>query len=88
MTYCPPTFFLKKKCRCHVACYSKFRSSGGRKISIVSFFPKQPNFIVISTQKHLTNTFGTPINQSINLKYSKNGLKTQNQIGLDLFTLT
>jgi hypothetical protein len=49
-------------------------------------FPR-PNFQAIFIQKHFTNTFETPTNQTINLKYTKRSLKTQNQIGLDLFSL-
>jgi hypothetical protein len=47
-------------------------------------FAKKLNFQATSTQKYLTNTLIIPSNHSINSKYLKNGLKTQNQTNLVL----
>jgi hypothetical protein len=53
------------------------------------FCPKNSIFksFQFSTQKHIINILGTPINNSINSNSQKKVLKKQNQIGLDLFSL-
>jgi hypothetical protein len=47
-------------------------------------YPKNSIFFSNFNEKNLINTFETPTNQLTNPKNSKQGLKTQNQTGLDL----